>query len=95
MLTRPAIPRVHWSAENGWAVDSTFALSASQLRACVDYVKKAQRGRIPTTPGPKRDQMRAALKALSVRTLKVNLLPESGFKDGERVIYKPESDRRR
>lgn len=81
-------PRVHWDAVSGWVVDTPISLSKRQLKACVDWTVKIQSERIRSMPhGDRREQAVAALKRLSVDTLKVNLLPESGYSGGERVLY--------
>lgn len=90
MLIRAQHPRVHWSLDGGWVVDSPIALNRGQLMACVAYTKRVQGQRIKTMRGDKREQMIKALSELSVATLKVHLLPESGFSGGERVLYKPD-----
>lgn len=81
-------PRVHWDAVQGWVIDTPIPLSGPQLVAIINWTKKVQGQRIRDKVGETREQMEKALKALSLETLKVNLMPESGFSAGERVLYK-------
>lgn len=81
-------PRVHWDVAAGWVVDTSFPLSKPQLQAVVDWTKKVQSQRLLGKCGDAREQMSRALATLSIHTLKVNLIPESGLADGERVLYK-------
>lgn len=81
-------PRVYWDVVRGWVIDTPIPLSAPQLAAVVAWTKKVQEHRLRDKSGETREQMEKALATLNPSTLKVNLLPESGFSAGERVLYK-------
>jgi hypothetical protein len=81
-------PRVYWDIELGWTVDTPVALNSKQLEAVVAWTKKVQTSRLIDKSGDTRDQMLKALQSLSPQTLKQNLLPESGFANSERVLFK-------
>lgn len=88
MIGKPRAPRIHWDVEKGWVVDSQISLNRRQLHAIVKHTKKIQSERIlAMAPGDKKEQATAALKALTVGAIRVNLLPESGFSQGERELY--------
>ena len=94
MLMRPRAPRVFYDVIDGWTVESQIALDALQLKACVDFVKKIQGPRLKHLPrGDAREQAAEALQKLTPRTLKVRLLPESGYSGGESVLYQPNHGR--
>lgn len=88
MIAKPKAPRVHWDAEQGWVVDTQIALSPAQLQRVIAHTKRIQSERVLAMPrGDRKDQATQALKSLSLRSLKVNLLPESGYSEGERELY--------
>lgn len=67
--------RVYWDAEHGWTIDTPVALVGPQLARVCEWVRKVQRERVLAQPhGERREQMAAALKALSPRTLHQNLM---------------------
>lgn len=93
-MLRARAPRVFYDAIDGWTVETQIALSPAQLKACVDHVKAVQGPRLRHLPrGDAREQAADALKALTPRTLKVKLLPESGYSGGESVLYMPNHGR--
>lgn len=86
-ISKPMALRVHWDAVVGWVVDTRIALIPSQLQACVDFTRKYQTERICSMPfGDRKDQAKKALATLSVKSLKVNLLPVEEWSD-ERILY--------
>lgn len=88
MISKTRPPRVHWDAVNGWVVDTQIALTRQQLFAVVAHTKKIQHERIRAMPaGDRREQAVAAIKNLTPATLKVKLLPQSGYSDGERELF--------
>jgi len=86
-IAKPQSPRVHWDAKHGWLVDTTFPMTRRVLQACVDYTLKAQGQRVAgMIPGPARDQLAAALRALSVDAIQQNIQPAHPWEQ-ERIVY--------
>lgn len=74
--------RAYWDYDNGWTVDTPIALSIVQATFVVNWIKKVQTGRLVGRPREVREQMENALKALTPRTLKQNLMGK-----GEKTLY--------
>lgn len=66
--------RVYWDEQNGWTVDTPIALSRPQADAVVAWTKKIQGERVKSMRGDKREQAEKALRNLTAKTLKQNLL---------------------
>jgi beta-phosphoglucomutase-like phosphatase (HAD superfamily) len=80
-------PRVHYSDQHGWLVDTQFPMTRLMLQACVDFTTKVQKQRISNMfIGMQRDRAAAALKKLSVETIQQNLQPMNAW-DQERTAF--------
>jgi len=88
-------PRVHYSDDHGWLVDTQFPMTGLMLKACIDFTRKVQAQRIMNMPiGPMRDRAAEALKKLSVTTLRQNLQTKSPW-EKERTAYAADGGRDR
>ena len=76
--------RAFWDAVDGWVVETPMALTASQVAAVVQWVRRMQVPRIRDMRGDKREQTAAALAELSPSTLKQRVVARPG---AERVLY--------
>lgn len=83
-MLRPTPPRVFWDEQEGWTIETTFALSKGELLACVNYTRRIQEGRAKGMRGDKREQALKALSALSVDTLKQRVIAAP---NQERTLY--------
>ena len=73
-MLRPTPPRIFWDAQEGWTVETTFALTQQELLACIQHAHRVQAGRIKGMQGDKKEQAQRALSDLSLKTLKQRIV---------------------
>jgi hypothetical protein len=84
-------PRVWFSDEHGWLIDTLHDLTMFEVARCVNYTIQFQTPRIARMPpGDKRDYYERALSMLRVETIKQRILARNPW-DQDRIILSDRS----
>lgn len=86
--TPPKHLRLHWDAERGWLLDVKFAVPDAMARAAVDWALPWQIQKYRMLPaGPKRDELRDAIKKLQRYEVRQNVVGARGDGKGEIELF--------
>lgn len=84
-------PRVWFSTEHGWLIDTLHDLTMFEVARCVNYTIQFQTPRIAKMPpGDKRDFYERALTLLHPQTIKQRILPRNPWEQ-DRIILSDRS----
>jgi len=76
-------PRMWWSGEQGWIIDTEVALTSKEMIRCAEFTMKVQLDRLKSLPlGTVRDECKATIEALKAFKVTQNIIGT-----GDKVLF--------